>query len=118
MILVDTSVWIDHLRTSNKKLITLLLNNQVFIHPFVVGELACGNLKNRKEILDLLQKLPSISYTSFEEILIYIEQEKLYGKGLSLIDIHLLASSKLSKAKLWTLDKTLKQQAHHMGIGI
>jgi len=110
MILVDTSVWIDHLRAPNKRLITLLLNNQVLIHPFVIGELACGNLKNRKEIFDLLQKLTQAVEASHEEILTFIENEKLYGKGLSLVDIHLLASTKLSKAKLWTLDKTLNRQ--------
>lgn len=108
MILVDTSVWIGHLRASSKKLVTLLLNDQVLTHPFVIGELACGNLKNRKEILELLQKLPPAPVVSHEEVLTYIEYEKLYGKGLSLIDVHLLASSRLSKAKLWTFDKTLR----------
>lgn len=118
MILVDTSVWIDHLRKGSKKLTTLLLNDQVLTHPFIIGEVACGHLTHRKEILDLLQKLPKAFVASHEEIHSYLENEKLYGKGLGLIDIHLLASAKLSKAKLWTFDKTLFLQASKSLIAI
>ena len=116
MILVDTSVWIDHFRKNNKKLITLLLNDQVLIHPFIIGELACGHLKPRKEILDLLHKLPKVFSASHEEVLTYVETDKLHGKGLGFIDIHLLASAKLSKARLWTLDKILHRQAETLHI--
>ncbi len=111
MVLVDTSVWIDHLRSDNAKLTALLNDGEAAIHPFIIGELACGNLKNRKEILSLLHALPHITKADNDEVLFFIEKHKLMGLGIGLIDLHLLASCKLSKAKLLTRDKRLKEAA-------
>lgn len=91
MILVDTSVWVSHLRDGNVRLDRLLYNGDVVCHPFIVGELACGNLKNRTEILSLLQSLPMAVKAEHEEVLQFIENNQLMGKGLGYIDIHLLA---------------------------
>ncbi|MHB1665567.1 MAG: type II toxin-antitoxin system VapC family toxin [bacterium] len=107
MILVDTSVWISHLREGNNELISLLNKNEVLCHPFIVGEIACGNLKNRTEIIYLLNSLPSAIVAEPEEILQFIENNELMGKGLGYIDIHLLASALLTHTRLWTLDKRL-----------
>jgi predicted nucleic acid-binding protein len=114
MILVDTSVWIDHFRNGNKLLADLLTNSDVCAHPFVAGELACGNLKNRKNILNLLSKLTPVFIADNQEALHFIEQNHLMGKGLGLVDIHLLASCAISDALLWTLDKRLSTIAHQM----
>lgn len=111
MVLVDSSVWIDHFRSENKKLVTLLLNDLVLVHPFVIGEIACGQVKNRKEIIGMLRRLSFANMASFEEILFYIEEHDLSRKGLGLVDVHLLASVKLSQAKLWSLDKALVHAA-------
>ena len=107
MILVDTSVWIDHFRYGNEQLSKLLYQGKVVTHDFVIGELACGNLKNRQEILSYMQALPKAINPTHEEILIFIENYKLYGKGLGYIDISLLCSSLLTNVKIWTLDKRL-----------
>ncbi len=108
MILVDTSVWIDHFRKGNESLIDALEREDVLTHPFVLGELACGDLKKRREILDLLAALPSAQLASDEETLLFIERRRLMGKGLGYIDVHLLASVELTDgARLWTLDKGL-----------
>ena len=111
MILIDTSVWILHFRQSSPELTRLLNEGDVLCHEFVIGELACGNLKNRKEILNLLQTLPKTQSTSFEETLFFIERKNLTGTGIGFIDAHLLASAQLSKSKLWSLDKMLQQAA-------
>jgi len=111
MILVDTSVWIDHLRKNNQHLQFLLLEGDVACHPLVIGELVCGNLKKRKEIISLLRALPMVPQIEFDEYLYFVEKHKLYGKGIGFIDIHLLASAKLAQTKLWTLDKRLKSAA-------
>jgi predicted nucleic acid-binding protein len=88
----------------------LLLNKGIVVcHPFIVGELACGNLKNRHEILSLLQELPSVEMAEHDEILQFIDKNNLMGKGLGLIDIHLLASAVLTDIPIWTNDKKLKQ---------
>jgi predicted nucleic acid-binding protein len=107
MVLVDTSVWIDHFHKTNIRLTGLLEESFVLIHPYIVGELACGNIKNREEILKLLQSLPQIKVTNHNEIIYFIEKNKLYGKGLGYIDIHLLASCIIDNAKLYTRDKKL-----------
>jgi predicted nucleic acid-binding protein len=108
MILVDTSVWIDYLRNSNKNLEQLLFNNQVLLHPFVIGELACGNLKNRDNFLSLLNQLPLVISAKNEEVLFFIKQYNLMGRGIGYVDAHLLASTKLTdNTKFWTLDKKL-----------
>lgn len=116
MILVDTSVWVSYLRAGNSKLEQLLSDAEVACHPFIIGELACGNIKNRAEILSLLNALPKVDLLDNEEILLFIERNNLMGKGLALIDIHLLASALVSEAALWTLDIKLKHTAHISGI--
>ena len=108
MILVDTSVWIDHLRKNNQHLQFLLLEAEVVCNSLIIGELVCGNLKNRTEIISLLRSLPMAPQIEFDEYLYFIEKHKLYGKGIGFIDIHLIASAKLAQARLWTLDKRLK----------
>jgi predicted nucleic acid-binding protein len=107
MILVDTSVWVDHFRRGNKELVSLLQDDQVVCHPFVIGELSCGNLKNRSEILRLLSSLPTTREVTHSEVLHFLESRRLYGLGLSWIDIHLLASVLLTGCSIWTLDKPL-----------
>lgn len=114
MILVDTSVWVEHLRSGTIGLETLLLDGQVFCHPFIVGELACGNLKNRGEILALLQNLPMASCAEDDEVIQFINDHQLMGKGLGYIDIHLLMSSRLNNILLWTLDKRLDGAAQSL----
>jgi hypothetical protein len=111
MVLVDTSVWVDHFRKDNAPLVSLLNQGLVAVHPFVSGELACGNFSNRKEILSLLQALPQTKKVSDDEILFYIEKNSLSGKGLGLIDVHLLASAQLSDHLFWTRDRRLHETA-------
>jgi len=117
MILVDTSVWVDHLRKGEEELETLLNEGLVLSHPFVIGELACGNLKNRDEILSLLEALPKTGVASHEEVLHLVAERKLYGKGLGWIDMHLLAAALLSQSPLWTRDKTLASVARELATG-
>ena len=109
MVLVDTSVWIAHLRAGSMGLESLLDEGQVVCHPFIIGELACGNLRNRSEILSLLQALPVVIHAEHEEVMQFIENYNLMGKGLGYIDVHLLASAILTKVPLWTLDKKLNE---------
>ncbi len=116
MILVDTSVWVSHLRNGNSKLEQLLNDGDVLCHPFIIGELACGSIKNRIEILSLLIALPKADLLDNEEVLLFIERNNLMGKGLGLIDIHLLASTVLSEVVLWTLDTKLKHETHILGM--
>ncbi len=112
MILVDTSVWVDHLNKGVPELTGALEREEVLIHPFVIGELACGNLRNREEILVLLAALPSTLVATHEETLVFIEQRKLMGRGIGYIDAHLLATVTLTDdAKLWTRDKHLLRVA-------
>ena len=108
MILVDTSVWIDHFRHVNAELAAALETGSVLTHPFIIGELACGDLKNRRDILDLLESLPSAVVATDAEALLFIEERRLMAKGVGYIDVHLLASIALTDdAELWTLDKKL-----------
>ncbi|MCL4455851.1 MAG: VapC toxin family PIN domain ribonuclease [Nitrospirae bacterium] len=107
MVLVDTSVWIAHLREGSIGLDVLLNDGIAVCHPFIIGELACGNLKNRDEIISLLQTLPMAVQAEHEEVMTFIEKYRLMGKGLGYVDMHLLASSVLSNIPLWTLDKKL-----------
>ena len=115
MILVDTAIWINHLRTPSKLLIQLLDLEQVLTHPFVIGEVACGNLINRKEIISLLLALPSAQKVDDEELLYFVERHRLMGRGLGLVDMHLLASSHLEAAAIWTNDNNLRLAARHLG---
>jgi len=115
MILADTSVWIDHLRSGNERLADLLNRTQVMAHPFVIGELSCGNLRRRTEVLRLLNDLPQASVASQDEVLHLIERKKLMGLGLGFIDAHLLASAVLSDtAVIWTRDKRLQKIARKL----
>ena len=116
MVLVDTSVWVSHLRDGNVGLEKLLNDGEVICHPFIVGELACGNLKNRHEILTSLQSLPMTILAEDEEALKCIENNQLMGKGLGYIDVHLIASAVLTDVPLWTLDKTLDKFTKKIGI--
>ena len=112
MILVDTSVWIDYLRSGNPLLAELLEQNRVVMHPMVLGELACGNLKNRQQLLQLWQSQESLQAVSHDEALYFLEQYGLMGKGVGYIDVHLLASVALAHGvKLWTQDKRLAHVA-------
>jgi len=111
-LLADTSVWVDHLRRGNRELARALEDERVVTHPFVIGELACGNLANRAEVLDLLQRLPSATVASHEEALAFVERRKLMGRGIGWVDVHLLASATLSDdVELWTLDARLARVA-------
>lgn len=108
MILVDTSVWVDHLRAGDAQLSTLLNSSQVLMHPFIVGELACGNLSNRAEVLGLLAQLPRAALASDEETLFFIERHELMERGIGYVDAHLLAAASLEAGtQLWTRDKRL-----------
>ena len=118
MILVDTSVWVSHLLEGNLNLEKLLNDGEVLCHSFIVGELACGNLKNRPEILTLLQALPTAKAAEHEEVMRFIENYQLMGKGLGYIDMHLLASALLSEVSIWTLDKNLREVSKELGIGL
>ena len=116
MILVDTSVWIDHLRQKDDHLVITLLAGHVLIHPWVIGEIACGLIKDREQVLDLLRSLPLCSVALEDEVLLFIEQNKLMARGIGYVDVHLLASTKLSGATLWTRDKRLLIIAKEMNI--
>lgn len=107
MILVDTSIWIDHLRRGSPALAALLENEAVCTHDFVIGELACGNLRNRAELLGLLQSLPRLSAATEDETLFFIEQQHLMGRGIGYIDAHLLAAAVIRNIPIWTKDKRL-----------
>lgn len=107
MILVDTSVWIAHFRKGSPSLSEVLNNGLALVHPFIVGELACGNLRNRTRILSDLEALPSAVSATNGEVMRLIEARKLWGLGIGWIDGHLLASALLSTCRLWTLDRRL-----------
>jgi len=115
MTLVDTSVWVNHLRHGDDELRVLLDRGEVLCHPLIIGELACGTMKNRTEILDLLTALPEVSVAEHEEAMHFLREKRLYGHGLGWIDIHLLASALLSSARLWTADRSLKQAVEQLG---
>lgn len=114
MILVDTSVWVDHLRSGEPRLTLLLEQGIVAIHDFVIGEIACGNLNNRQQILSLLQGLPRCEAARHDEVLFYIEHHQLMGRGIGYIDAALLAAAKLAQMHLWTRDKRLAMIAHEL----
>lgn len=118
MILVDTSVWIDHFRRGNDRLAEILHANEVYCHPFVIGELACGNLRKRNLILSLLSALPKAQAADHDEILRFVEIHRLYGQGLGWIDVHLLGSALLTGCRFWTLDRPLAEAAEKLGISV
>jgi predicted nucleic acid-binding protein len=111
VILVDTSVWIDHFREGRPDLVSLLNRSEVLIHPFVVGELACGNLLARATTIALLEQLPSVAVAAHVEVMAFIERRRLHGRGIGYIDVHLLASAAIDGARLWTNDRRLRAVA-------
>jgi predicted nucleic acid-binding protein len=117
MILVDTSVWVDHLRRGDAALEAALDANVVAIHAFVIGELACGLLKSRESLLGLLRSLARLAAATDEEVLEFLERHRLMGRGLGYIDVHLLAATALQgDARLWTRDKRLERVAIEMAL--
>lgn len=117
MILVDTSVWIDHLRSANAILTEMLGDNEVLGHPFVLGELSLGNLRQRNDILRMLRRLPQAAGASHGEVLQLVERESLCGRGIGYVDAHLLAAARLtSGSKLWTRDRRLHAVAAELGL--
>ena len=116
MVLVDTSVWVRHLRSHDGALASLLDQGLVSCHPFVVGELACGDLTSRDELLGLLRALPSAEVANFDEVLALIEARELAGRGLGYVDVHLIAGALLSHTLLWTADRALVRAAERVGI--
>lgn len=116
MTLVDTSVWVDHLRGGNARLEGLLREGLVLVHPFVTGELALGRLKGRAEILSLLQEMPQAQSADHEEVLDFIERHRIAGSGIGWVDAHLLASAALARVRLWTLDRRLASTAGRLAL--
>jgi hypothetical protein len=116
MILVDTSVWVAHFRRKDWRLAELLDEGNVACHPFIIGELACGNLKNRDEILYLLQSLPAAVTAEHEEVMQFVNDYSLMGRGLGYIDMHLLVSALLTQVSLWTHDKKLHAVSAQHGL--
>lgn len=116
MVLVDTSVWISHFKKANTPLTKLLLEEAVICHPLIIGEIACGHISNREEVLSLLEAIPSAKVAEFDEILHFIESRSLFGLGVGIVDVHLLAASLLSKTPIWTLDNKLQKVASRLNV--
>ena len=117
MIVVDTSVWIDHLRAGDERLVQLLVAGQVLVHPYVVGELALGNLRNRDTVLTTLQEMPQAGVATESEVLRFIGEQALFGMGIGYVDAHLLAAVRLTPGSLlWTRDKRLLAACAQLGI--
>ena len=114
MVLVDTAIWVTHLRQGSRQLEKLLMDAEVMCHPFIIGELACGNLENRNEIISLLQSLPMALTIEFDEFIFFIDSNHLMGKGIGFVDVHLLASAQLTGIPLWTADRRLKSAADQL----
>jgi predicted nucleic acid-binding protein len=119
VILVDTSVWIDHLRAGNRLLVELLEAGNVLVHPFVIGEIALGNLKQRELILGALADLPQAVVARDDEVMPFIEGSGLFGRGIGYLDVHLLASIRLTAGSLlWTHDRRLRDIAEQLGMAV
>jgi len=116
MVLVDTSVWVSHLRDGDCLLESLLNRGMVACHPFIVGELACGNLKKRSKILSLLNALPFTKLASHEEVMEFIDLRHLMGKGLGYVEVHLLSSAMLSETPILTYDQKFCEMAAKLDI--
>ncbi len=117
MILVDTSVWVDHWRSPDPHLVELLRNEQVLIHPMVIGELACGHITRRTDTMRVLNRLPTAPIASHSDAIYLIEQHQIMGRGIGFIDVHLLVSTALSVAtELWTVDRRLLNVAIELGL--
>lgn len=117
-VLVDTSVWIDHLRHGRQDLRAHLAAGDVVCHPFILGELACGTIRKRDEVLSLLAALSQVAVADHDEVIHLLDRYQLMGKGLSWIDLHLLASARLAGETLWTLDGPLKKAAQTLGVSL
>lgn len=118
MVLVDTSIWIEHLRRGHEALVRQLERAEVCGHSFVTGELACGTLRQRAEILSLLAALPEAPLAAHDEVLDLIQREQLSGRGLGWVDMHLLASARLGGHRLWTTDRALAAAAAKLHVGV
>ena len=116
MVLVDTSIWVDHLRSGHPHLTALLIRNAVSAHPWIVGEIACGNIQNRAEVLKRLRMLPPVTVAREDEVLFFIEKHQLMGKGIGYIDAHLVAAAIAQGLKFWTRDKRLIAAVGGLGI--
>ena len=117
MILVDTSVWVDHLRTGDAHLSAVLEGSNVAMHPMVLGELACGDLNDRETLLALWRNLPQLVAATDAEALFFLERNHLWGRGIGYIDVHLLASVSLNaEGRLWTRDRRLRETAEQLGL--
>lgn len=116
MILADTSVWIDHFRQGLPELAESLRRREVVMHPYIVGELACGNFSNRQATLELLQQLRSVGVAEHDEVMNFIRVRRLHGLGIGYVDVHLLAAATIAGCRLWTVDKRLNSVASILGV--
>jgi predicted nucleic acid-binding protein len=115
--LVDTSVWIDHFRRSSPALVAALERGEVECHDFVLGELACGPLPRREEVLALMQALPRIAPVTHDEVMALVSERRLWGRGLGWVDVSILAAALVARAGLWTLDRRLRRVASDLNVG-
>jgi predicted nucleic acid-binding protein len=115
MTLVDTSVWIDHLRRGNELLVDLLNQGRAVTHPMVIGELSLGNISERGSFLELVRNLPVAKEATHDEVFAFIEKHRMWNKGLGFFDMHILCSSLIESIPLWTLDKRLAAVAQTFG---
>lgn len=116
MILLDTSVWVDHLRRNDPLVVAVLESGQAAVHAFVIGELACGNLKSRARVIDLLRALAQSAMATDDEVLYFVDRHKLMGRGIGYVDAHLLAAAAIDGSSLWTRDKRLREIAAELGV--
>jgi hypothetical protein len=116
MILLDTPVWVDHLRRGDSLVVQVLESGQAAAHAFVIGELACGNLKSRLHVIDLLQALPQLAMATDDEVLYFIERHKLMGRGIGYVDAHLLVTAAIGGSHLWTRSKRLREIAAELAV--
>jgi predicted nucleic acid-binding protein len=117
-VLVDTSVWINHLRHRDLNLVALLRTTRVVIHPMVLGELACGDIPNRPQFLSLCSALPRAVEITTAEALNLLEERRLWGRGFGWTDVHLLGSALVSQVRLWTQDRSLDRTATQLRISL
>jgi len=114
--LVDTSIWVEHLRHNQLRLVSLLHREEVQCHPFIIGKLACGSTIRRSEILQLLRRLPSVPVVENEEVMTFVERHRLMGRGIGWVDAHLLASSVLAAVPFWSADRRLAAVARSLRV--
>src|ERR1700674_4550545 len=114
--LVDTSIWVEHLRHGQLGLVSLLHRAEVQCHPFIIGELACGSISRRSEILQLLRRLPSVLVLENDEVMTFVERHRLTGRGVGWVDVHLLASAAFESVLLWSADRRLAAIARSLGV--